>query len=51
MAIEVTEKQARYIADYVEEEYSERACELEFYEVILNAVEAINGGALDGYRS
>ena len=49
MAVELTEEQARYIADYVEEEYSERVCELKFYEVILNAVEAINGGALDGY--
>ena len=49
MKLELTEKQAVYIADYMEEEYSERACELEVYEVILNAVQAINGGALDGY--
>ena len=48
MALELTEKQARYIADYIEHEYSEiDLVDLELSEVILNAVEAINGGAME----
>lgn len=43
----LTEQQAIYIADYIEHEYSERASELALPDVILEAIEAINGGAMD----
>ncbi len=43
----LTEQQAIYIADYIEHEYSGRASELALPDVILEAIEAINGGAMD----
>ena len=43
----LTEQQAAYIADYIEYEYSERASELTLTDVILEAIESINGGAMD----
>tara|TARA_R110002012_G_scaffold3298_3_gene15394 strand:+ start:2627 stop:2788 length:162 start_codon:yes stop_codon:yes gene_type:complete len=42
----LTEQQAAYIADYIEYEYSERASELTLTDVILEAIESINGGAM-----
>ena len=44
----LTEQQAAYIADYIEYEYSERDySELTLTDVILEAIESINGGAMD----
>jgi hypothetical protein len=43
----LTEKQAIYIANYIEHEFSERASELTLTDVILEAIESINGGAMD----
>ena len=47
----LTEQQAAYIADYIEYEYSERASELTLTDVILEAIESINGGAMDDETS
>lgn len=43
----LTEQQAAYIADYIEYEYSEKASELTLTGVILEAIESINGGAIE----
>ena len=47
----LTEQQAAYIADDIEYEYSERASELTLTDVILEAIESINGGAMDDETS
>ena len=56
MALEVTPAQARYIADYLEQEFglsfsgiSAANFELEGGQAIEDAVRAINGGAMDGF--
>ena len=52
MALEVTPAQARYIADYLEQELSlsfSGNFELEGGQAIEDAVRAINGGAMDGF--
>ena len=53
MALEITPAQARYIADYLEQEFGfsfQGNFELEGGQAIEDAVKIINGGAMEGFE-